>query len=96
MTVDCPECGESFEPPSRGRRKTFCSRTCQVRNLNRRRFKGTTIGITIDEEARVLLDRAARRLVVSTRRYVELLVADHLDTLAAADAANDQPAGERS
>jgi endogenous inhibitor of DNA gyrase (YacG/DUF329 family) len=80
----CPECGESFDvyPARRGRTPTYCSRACQVRNLRRRRAGGRTITITTDEETCRLLDQAASRHVVSTQRYVELVVAKHADLLA--------------
>jgi hypothetical protein len=81
--VICPECGQDFaiDPDRKGRIPTYCSRRCQVRNLNRRRGRGQTIRITVDEETRKLLDRAAARAVVSTPRYVELLIAEHVNWL---------------
>ncbi len=76
----CPECGVSME--GRKPNAIYCGRSCQVRALNRQRKRGGgALRITLDPDTRHRIDQAAYLAVLSTRRYVELLIEQHAKAL---------------
>lgn len=79
----CPECGEVFRhvEGAQGRPATYCSRSCQVRNLNRRRSP-LTVRLTFERgPARHALERAAIAANTTPTAYLEELVSRHLADL---------------
>lgn len=65
-----------------GRRRDakFCGRDCQLASFTRGR-RSPAITLRFEPDARRLLDAEAEAANLSTRRYVELLVERHIDTL---------------